>query len=90
MDKFKNYVNLLGGVERNATGHIVKAESLQNLWMVTVNFSAVDMDKSGNLAGTADWISPEGMAWEGEFVKIMENFTKSAENFHLFFISARR
>lgn len=55
--KLKDYEKLLGGIRRNASGHIIGAETLHNFWMVNVNFSAIDMDKSGNNAGTADWVS---------------------------------
>lgn len=57
MGRFKNYKELVGGVIRNETGHIVTAKSLQNFWMVLVNFTTVDMDKIGNNAGTADWVN---------------------------------
>lgn len=52
----KRYEALLGGVTKNASGHIVAAKSLHNFWMTHVNFSAIDMDKSGNMAGTAEWV----------------------------------
>lgn len=52
----KSYEALLGGVTKNASGHIVAAKSLHNFWMTHVNFSAIDMDKSGNMAGTAEWV----------------------------------
>lgn len=52
----KNYERLLGGIQKNSTGHIISATSLHNFWMAQVNFSAIDMDKSGNMAGTADWV----------------------------------
>lgn len=52
----KNYTGLLSGIQRNETGHIIAANALQNIWMTKVNFSAVDMNKVGNIAGTADWV----------------------------------
>lgn len=51
-----DYVQLLGGIRRNESGHIVAAESLLTQWMVYVNFSAVDHDQTGNAAGTEDWV----------------------------------
>lgn len=56
MGRFKNYEELLGGIKRNESGHIISAESLNNFWMVFINFTTVDMDKTGNNAGTADWV----------------------------------
>lgn len=55
--KLKNIEDLLGGVVRNESGHIVAAKVVQNFWFLSINFSAVDMDKTGNYAGTADWVS---------------------------------
>lgn len=51
-----DFVHLLGGIERNSTGHIVSAKSLLTHWMVYINFSTVDHDKNGNIAGTEDWV----------------------------------
>lgn len=53
----KNYHELLGGIVKNKTGHIISATTLQSFYNVFVNFTAVDMDKSGNIAGTADFVS---------------------------------
>lgn len=52
----KSYEALLGGVTRNASGFITAAKSLHSFWMTHVNFSSIDMDKSGNMAGTAEWV----------------------------------
>ncbi|CAH1968011.1 unnamed protein product [Acanthoscelides obtectus] len=71
--KLKDINGLLGGITRNETGHIISATAIQNFWYLTINFSAVDMDKSGNMAGTADWASEEALEWEKTFLKIMEN-----------------
>lgn len=60
-----NFVNLLGGVQRNSTGHIVSAKTIMSYWMVYVNFSNVDHDITGNMAGTEDWVN-----YETQFGKI--------------------
>lgn len=52
-----DFTQLLGGIQRNESGHIVAASSLLTHWMVYVNFSAVDHEKTGNLAGTEGWVS---------------------------------
>lgn len=67
----KNYEQLLSGIERNETGHIVSAKALHTVWMSMVNFTAVDMDKSGNAGGTAD------------FVRSLDTFIKRLKNFFL-------
>lgn len=56
LGRLDSYERLLGGIERNQSGHIVKAKSLQNFWMVNVDYAQVDMDLIGNMAGTADWV----------------------------------
>lgn len=50
------YVPLLGGIKRNASGVIVSAKSLLTIWVVQVNISDIDYEKSGNLAGTGDLV----------------------------------
>lgn len=52
-----DFVQLLGDIRRNSTGHIVAASSLLTHWMVYVNFTEVDHSKIGNAAGTEDWVS---------------------------------
>lgn len=48
---------MLGGVERNLNNEIFSAKSILSYWMVYVNFSDIDHDKTGNLAGTEDIVS---------------------------------
>lgn len=55
-----NFVDLLGGIERNASGHIVAATAMMSHWFVYLNFSNVDHDQSGNAAGTEDWVRYNG------------------------------
>lgn len=50
-----NFQQLLSGVERNET-HIIAATGILSQWMVYVNFSDVDHEKVGNMAGTEDWV----------------------------------
>nr|CAI5819256.1 unnamed protein product [Callosobruchus analis] len=38
------------------------------------------MDKSGNMAGTADWASEEALEWENTFLKLMEEFSMLYNN----------
>lgn len=64
---------LLGGIKRNSTGHIVSATGLLSHWMLYVNFSNINHDKIGNAAGTEDWASEEALAWENEFLIVMNS-----------------
>lgn len=52
-----DFVSLLGGLNRNATGHIISATALKSHWMVYINFLNVDHNKIGNDAGTEEWVS---------------------------------
>lgn len=54
--KLKNYENLLGGIVRNESGQVISATAIQNIWYIAVDFTTIDMDKTGNMAGTADWV----------------------------------
>ncbi|KAI4503226.1 hypothetical protein M0802_001448 [Mischocyttarus mexicanus] len=61
-----NFTDLLGDVTRDKTGRIVSAKALKTQFMVRVNFSNIDMDTSGNDAGTADWVRVKGWMRQGE------------------------
>lgn len=54
-----DFIGLLGGIRRNTSGHIVAANALMSHWMVYLNFSMVDHDKTGNAAGTEEWVCME-------------------------------
>ena len=62
-----NATNLLGDIKRNEAGEIIGAGSLITQWFVHVNFSEVDHEKHGNIAGTENWVSRKG-AWPSECV----------------------
>jgi Niemann-Pick C1 protein len=89
LGRFKNYEDLLGGIKRNGSGHITGAKSVQNFWMVMVNFTTVDMDKTGNNAGTADWASEEALEWETRFLYLLQNY-KSDNNMTVYYTASRR
>ncbi|XP_058824384.1 NPC intracellular cholesterol transporter 1-like [Topomyia yanbarensis] len=81
-----DYSELLGGVERDWSGRIVSATSLMSNWMLHVNYSEVDHDVSGNIAGTEDWVTEAALAWEAAFLekmhKIKENYTQGDTNLY--------
>ncbi|XP_060517935.1 protein patched homolog 3-like isoform X2 [Cylas formicarius] len=80
----KNYENLLGGITKNESGHIVKATAIQNYWLLNVNFSAIDMNKAGNMAGTGEWASEEAGEWENEFLNVVQNVSNHDQNFYYY------
>jgi len=51
-----SFGELLGGVVKDDEGKIIRARSVLSVWMTHVNFSEVDMDATGNTAGTNDWV----------------------------------
>jgi len=51
-----NFSELLGDVTLDERGRIIAARVIRTELMVHVNFLDVDMDKIGNMAGTADWV----------------------------------
>ncbi|XP_053693061.1 patched domain-containing protein 3-like [Sabethes cyaneus] len=86
-----DYTEMLGGVERDWSGRIVSASSVMTNWMLHVNFSEVDLDVSGNIAGTEDWATEGALAWEAAFLDklhlIAENYTRGDVN--LFYAAGR-
>merc|ERR1719350_1972121 len=67
-----NYSSAMGGISRNATGHIVSAETAQLYWSIRVPDGAelVDSQSSGLELQLADRIS---LAWEDQFVGVALN-----------------
>lgn len=71
---------LLGDVQRDEDGKIISAGSLLNVWLTHVNFSAVNMDETGNHAGTGDWATGPTLAWEKGFLMTIKEEIKKFEN----------
>ncbi|KAL0275927.1 UNVERIFIED_CONTAM: hypothetical protein PYX00_003640 [Menopon gallinae] len=67
-----SFPELLGGVKTDERGRIISARTLLSVWMTHVNFSQVDMDETGNVAGTGDWVSGPALAWEKGFLDLMK------------------
>nr|XP_022901687.1 protein patched homolog 1-like [Onthophagus taurus] len=85
----KKYEDLFSGVTKNATGHIVSAKALHTMWMLHVNFSAIDINEAGNTVGTADWASPEALEWESEYLKYMAALKRHTRNLTINYMAAR-
>lgn len=84
------YVSSLGGVERNNDGKIISAKSIILIWFLHVNFSSVDMQKTGNNAGTEVWVSESALAWEEKFIETMGKVAADAPlGLNLFYESGR-
>lgn len=81
--KLKNIDDLLGGVVRNESGHIIAAKVVQNFWFLSLNFSAVDMDKTGNYAGTADWVSAAHVK-SADFISVIYQIMFKCRFYYLF------
>ncbi|KRT78479.1 Hedgehog receptor [Oryctes borbonicus] len=83
------YEDLLGGIVRNKSGHIISATHLHTLWFLKVNYSAVDITQSGNSAGTAEFASEGTLEWESSYLKHMEKLQTNLTNLTMFYSSAR-
>lgn len=77
-----NFTDLLGDVTRDKNGRIVSAKALKTQFMVRVNFSNIDMDTSGNDAGTADWATEEALKWESGFLLTLEKASTELKNWN--------
>ena len=68
----RNFTNLLGGIERNSTGHVVAARTAQMFWSIKVpeNGTAVKDQGSGVETEFADQTS---LSWEEAFVATILN-----------------
>jgi Niemann-Pick C1 protein len=86
-----DYLHMLSGIERNATGHVVGAKAIQVAWMLYVNASDVNPDQSGNLAGTEDGASEGVLLWEQRFLEIMERLQSelSADGVQVYYAAGR-
>ncbi|XP_043499813.1 patched domain-containing protein 3-like [Polistes fuscatus] len=77
-----NFTDLLGDVTRDKNGRIVSAKALKTQFMVRVNFSNIDMDTSGNDAGTADWATEEALKWESGFLLTLKKASTELKNWN--------
>ncbi|XP_069693275.1 patched domain-containing protein 3-like isoform X2 [Periplaneta americana] len=84
-----NYLRLLGGIQRNETGHVIGASALLSVYMVHINFMEVNFGEIGNEAGTADWATKPILRWEQKFIDVMENITNNVEGIEIFYETGR-
>ncbi|KAL0109067.1 hypothetical protein PUN28_014278 [Cardiocondyla obscurior] len=75
-----NFSELLGDVTLDEKGRIVAAEAIRTDLMVHVSFLNLDMDKIGNIAGTADWATEDVLKWESAYLKNIENISNQMQN----------
>jgi len=70
-----DYSNLLGGIMRNSSGHIVGAKSAQMVWVVEVpdDGRVISSQGSGVALEIAD---PTTLAWEAELILIAQSSSK--------------
>lgn len=74
-----NFVPLLGGIETNSSGYIISAKSILASWMLHLNFTEVDSNKLGNIAGTEEWATYNTMAFEEKFLETMQRLKSELE-----------
>eukprot|EP00090_Calanus_glacialis_P027719 TRINITY_DN4393_c0_g1_i1.p1 TRINITY_DN4393_c0_g1~~TRINITY_DN4393_c0_g1_i1.p1 ORF type:complete len:1001 (-),score=160.99 TRINITY_DN4393_c0_g1_i1:89-3091(-) len=71
-----DYEKFLGGIERNASGHIISARTAQMVWKLKLpeDFEIVDNQGSGLELDLADKTT---LDWEEEFVQTVQNMSTS-------------
>lgn len=74
-----NFISLLGGIERSPDGQVTSAKSLLSSWMLHINFTEVDSNKLGNMAGTEDWATYNTMVFEEKFLSTMQRLQRELE-----------
>ena len=81
-----DYSNLLGGIERNSSGHIVGAKSAQMVWVVEVpdDGRVISSQGSGVALEIAD---PDTLSWEADLIGITLN--SSQDNIEVMVNAAR-
>ncbi|CAL8112733.1 unnamed protein product [Orchesella dallaii] len=86
-----NYTADLGGkIERNSLGQIIKAESIALKWFVAINQSEVRAGRAVPDMGTGEVADETGLAWETEFIYLMDRITKKMpDGINLYFATGR-
>jgi hypothetical protein len=74
-----NFTLQLSGIETDSHGNIVSARSLLTSYFVFLNFTEVDINKVGNIAGTADWATIDIMNFEAKFSETMRRLKSELE-----------
>ncbi|XP_042871711.1 protein patched homolog 2-like [Penaeus japonicus] len=83
-----DFRKFLGGIERNASGHITGAKTSLTQILMHVNRSEIDLSDSNN-AGLAEEVNPSLFAWEGEFIRLLRNPVRRPQGLGIFFQSHR-
>ncbi|KAL6447550.1 hypothetical protein ACFW04_000040 [Cataglyphis niger] len=77
---FMNFSELLGGVTLDEKGRIIAATAIKTELMIQIKFVNVDMDKSGNTAGTADWATDDVLTWESAFLELATKISNELQS----------
>lgn len=74
-----NFFSLLGGIKTNGSGYVISAKSILASWFLHLNFTEVDSNKLGNIAGTEDWATYNTMVFEEKFLETMQRLKVELE-----------
>ena len=82
-----NYVNYLGRVERNSTGHVVGAMSIRNIWLE--EFQPEDIPSSNDISDIQlDLVDPFTLGYEQEVLEVLKAWRDEREQedrgYHLY------
>ncbi|KAK6641750.1 hypothetical protein RUM44_013465 [Polyplax serrata] len=78
-----DFKSLLGDVVKDKRGRIISAGSLLSVWLTHVNYSQVNMDETGNSAGTSDMVSGPSSEWEGGYLNLLANESEAYKGTNL-------
>ncbi|XP_071537135.1 NPC intracellular cholesterol transporter 1 homolog 1b-like [Panulirus ornatus] len=84
-----DFLGVLGGIMRNETGHVVGARSSMAQLVMELNRTDVDMTQLANDAGLAEEVDLGLYTWEGEFIRVICNYTGQSEGLGVFLKAQR-
>ncbi|XP_045592729.1 patched domain-containing protein 3 isoform X2 [Procambarus clarkii] len=83
-----NFTEFLGGVTRNASGHLTGARTALTILAMQVSRTRLD-EVIASSAGLSDEVDAELFAWEGEYIRVLNNNTGRPQGLGVFIQSQR-
>ncbi|KAG0719980.1 NPC intracellular cholesterol transporter 1 1b [Chionoecetes opilio] len=83
-----NFTEMLGGVERDREGRVIKARAARQLWVTRINFTAVSGGDFADDTGTGMEVDTASFEWEKEFIKTVLNETERPDNVSLYLMAS--
>ncbi|KAK4302905.1 hypothetical protein Pmani_025047 [Petrolisthes manimaculis] len=83
-----NFTDYLGKVERNSEGQIVRAGASRQLWVTSINLTAINDGDYVDDTGTGMEVDTASFEWEKELIKAVLNETKRPNGISLYLMAA--